>query len=377
MVFFSDMDVNKIEYLAIINDEYFIVVYKSYNLNQFGFPDKENIMLVVYSYKGKEKERVYLEEEPLSYHNHSEHLILVYQDKILYTNDELQFILSTAFNNEFIGVYEIFHQGQAFVNGIAVDQLLIEYPGNYNIQIVDDDYSFNQDITVNPIINIVGDRYNDYYLGSVVISSLGQLYLNDVEYHSKDKIETPGNYHLVVIGENDYCYEEFFIIYPVITYFNGEESGTFIENMKFESFVKIYSNAISMSLDGEPYDNQAIDEVGQHFLTVYGVNSMKFDIWFSILPTYSIKRVSSSEVILTVLGEGLLNDERISGEVLITNPGDYTFSLLNGNEIIETVFFVIENQEVIEDDTNITQEIFSYVFLGIIVIGCYFILRKK
>ena len=67
----------------------------------------------------------------------------------------------------------------------------------------------------------------------------------------------------------------------------------------------------------------------------------------------------------------------ITGEIVVTDPGEYTFNLLNGNEIIETVYFVIENEEVGEDEGNSLEEIFSYIFLGIIMIGTYFILRKK
>ena len=377
LILFSEKDYNTIDYVAIINDECFIAAYYSYNQNPDELPKEHMVMLIKYSYQGKELGRLILSDFPKKYHNHSGYMVMLYDDSIRYINQDMEVMDQLELSNNYIDEYYSYHQGDAYIDGLLVEKISFDYPGNYQIEIVDGDYSYNHDITIEPLVTLTGDFENGYFINTVKINSKGELYLNNEPYQVLDEITIPGNYHLVILGNNDFVYEKDFIIYPQITYFNGIETGLLRENMIFNTYVRLFSNAISISMDGEMYESENIYDIGQHIITIYGVNQMRFDIPFFINPSVHLERISEREVHLTIFGTGLLNGMLVSESVIVDEPGDYKFELLMEEQVIETLYFTIDNIYTSPQNEPFLDDILSYVFIVIVVIGGYFILRKK
>lgn len=368
-------------YLADVGDSEFIVVCERYlETENFEMPTFRDILLIKYDINGKKIDYIPLPDRIESYHNHNYNLVVVNKyNKYIYINTEMIVNDTLIVENQYIDSYVGQYQGSAYIDEEMTDNLMINGPGFYEINIIDRDYSFSYTVTIEPLVLIEGKKFQEMYIGNVSVTSKGEIYLNNLEYMSGDLITNPGFYQLKIKGNGGYEYFDDFTILPSISYFDGEETTEFKNNLEVYKPIAVYSNAISLVLNGSVYHSDMINEPGPYQLSIYGVNGMTYDVFFSIYPTvFGITNHSEYKYVsLSIFGEAILNGETVSGNVYLEKEGEYHLDLLFGEEVCESYDFIIEN----EADSTVDETKFSfnmnYLFIFIIVIGGWIILRKK
>ncbi|MBN2540951.1 MAG: hypothetical protein JXB08_05430 [Bacilli bacterium] len=368
-------------YVADVGNGEFLFICKQYTQSDLGLPVFLRYIIYHYDLQGKVLE--FLHSTTTSYrsfHNHNHILVFLNHDgSIEYMNHLGEISPDFQPEIEFSNRALIQYQGQAYVNQELVEAIILEGPGYYDISIVDDTYHYNYRVSINPSIVINGERFEDYYIQDVTIDSQGILYLNNQLYESGSIVSTPGNYLFQVFGENGYQMERNFTILPSVECFDGVNTVAFIEGMEFESPLYIYSNAVSMAVDGEYYRSEAIEDVGYHDLILYGVGNFHVEIGFTIYPSvFGLNESDSYENLeLTIFGTAYLNGELTSGTVSLTQPGEYRLELLFEGNIYRSYDIAILDAVDSIDDQESSYSYWSIPFLVLAVIGAYYILRKK
>ncbi|MFA6647707.1 MAG: hypothetical protein WCS32_03625, partial [Candidatus Izemoplasmatales bacterium] len=321
-----------------------------------------------------------IDYQPKIYHNHNNCLILRFNEEIEYYDSDLELIDDISVNNVHIGEFHYQYQGEAYINGKMVEEINIKYPGIYKIKLVDGDYSYSFSVIVEPDVLIEGDMVSGFYLGTVKIFSYGELYLNNEVYKIGDSIYNVGNYHLLVLGDNEYRYEKTFTIIPDISVRQEGGLDVFVNNTDFYNPVQFYSNAISILLNDEYYGSEYICETGDYKITFLGINDYRLDLHFRILP--SIQGVEDAgvyqEITFNVFGNARLNGELISGNYKITDPGKYKLELLFNGEVYNSIEFKVvsgKSDNEVEEDSYLSY--LKYIFLFFGMLGGVLILRKK
>jgi hypothetical protein len=369
------------KYLAIVDVDTFIIVCDTYYFNlDYKYPIYRNSILLKYNISGELLFENSIDYKPDYYHNHNNLLILTNNEEEIIYNKDFDILENIQISNEVIGSFGYQYQGEAMVNGISVEEILIDYPGIYDIEIHDDIYNFSFKVTVHPDIQIIGAEYSDGYLGTVTIYGFGELYLNDVKYNIGTEIYQVGNYDLAIIGLNNYYSSLSFTILPNIVYSGESNQGQLVEEQEFYETIQIFSDAQSMFLNGEIYSSDFIDSPGQYSLIVYGINGFEARISFLLLPM--VKGVENgktyNEVNLKLFGEAFLNGQKISGDYKLDKEGEYILELLLDDEVYQTIEFTVESSR--EEISNNKIDLFGYlkyIFLIIALVGGVVILRKK
>ncbi|PKK95688.1 MAG: hypothetical protein CVV60_00175 [Tenericutes bacterium HGW-Tenericutes-5] len=368
-------------YLAVVDKNTFLIVCDSYYFNEeYTMPIYRDSIVLKYNLEGELLDKLFLSFRPNEYHNHNHLLILKNGQNNLIINKELRTIDEIDTEYEVLSSFEYQYQGIAYVNDELVDDLQINYPGHYNIRIVDANYIFDLFVTVEADYKILGDKYVAGYLGEVSFYSFGDLYLNDKVYNIGSSINDVGNHHMLIIGENGYRKDVFFVILPDISYNNGDIEGQLLNDAEFNTSIRIYSNAQAMFLDGEFYNSEYINQVGLHNISFIGINGYTLDLTFSIYPKISgVEDGNTYEnVTFIVFGEALLNEDLITGEITLNEPGEYKLELLFEGEIFETLIFnILAAEEIIEENEEDYTEYFKYIFIFLALIGGMLFLRKR
>ncbi len=379
-ILFDDGMYESFDYLAFVSNDKFIVVCKEYEYpDDYSLTVFRSTVIILYDLEGEELNRKYLQENYQEFHNHNDHLILINKiGAISYINQNLTVVNDIIFPSEFLGSYSDQYVGSLTVNGRETDELFIDYPGNYDIEITDGDYKYGYTISVAPEVSFIGEMFNENYIGLIAIETKGLLYLDGIYYESGDYISICGNHVLLIQGENGYEKSIEFLILPTISYSLDEELHPFMENMEIFSPINIYSDGISMMLDGISYNSSLITSTGEHELTIYGSNNYFLVLRFRLYP--EITGIENNgiydSVTFYLFGEGYLNEKLISGEVLVDEPGTYLLDVMYGNEVYETYeFSIIAGEE--PNETSLWDNYGNYILAGIIGIGAYLILRKK
>jgi hypothetical protein len=369
------------KYLAVVDKNTFLIVCDSYYFNEeYTMPIYRDSIVLKYNLEGELLDKVYLSFRPNEYHNHNHFLILKNGQQDLIMNKELKNIDKIDTEYTVLSSFDYQYQGIAYINEIEVDNLKIDYPGYYNIKIVDGNYIFNLFVTVEADYKILGEKYVAGYLGEVYFYSFGELYLNDEPYNIGSSIIEVGNHHMLIVGSNDYRKDVFFVILPDISYNDGESEGQLLSNAHFNTSIRIYSNAQAMFLDGEFYNSEYINQIGSHIISFIGVNGYTLDLPFAIYPKISGVENDGIYENLTfnVFGEALLNGDFITGEISLNEPGEYKLELLFEGEIFEILTFeILTVEEIIEDDEEDYTEYFKYIFICLALIGGALFLRKR
>ncbi|MDT8336880.1 MAG: hypothetical protein RQ856_03520 [Candidatus Izemoplasmatales bacterium] len=370
------------KYMAIVGEGEFVIVCDTYYFNlDYKYPIYRNSILLKYNTLGDLLLEKPIDFRPSNYYNHNNLLILINNNEEIIYNQDLDILDNIEIANEVVGDFAYQFQGKAMVNGTEVEDILIYYPGIYEITIIDGEYNFSFNVTVHPDIKITGEDYPNGYLGSVIIYGLGELFLNNDRYEMGTEISQVGNYDLVIIGMNNYSSHLNFTILPdVVCNYGDYNQERLIEGQVFYEPIQIYSNAQSMFLNGGIYGSDLIDYPGLYSLTLYGVNSFEVTISFLLKPSVSGVEDGRTynEVDLRLFGEALLNGKKISGSQLIDKDGEYLLELLLDDEVIQSIKFTIKRNET-ENSENIREFLsyLKYVFLFITLIGGVVILRKK
>jgi len=265
------------------------------------------------------------------------------------------------------------------VNGVYVENLEIDYPGYYEIEIVDGEYHFLYEIYIKPTITIQGNKFEDSYIGEISIVSKGLIFINGEYYESGTPINICGNYNIKIYGENFYSLQEDITVLPTITYLIDGDYQEFRENMEVSQPIFIYSDAISMLMDSNNYASGILTSTGSHELTIYGAGNYILVLNFSVIPYMEgIENGKVYETVsLEIFGTGILNGQLVSGNIVIEEPGEYTLELLYGEDTYETYTFTISDNELINSDRFEILNYLNYILLAVIGIGAYFIFRKK
>jgi hypothetical protein len=371
---------NVFKYLAIVSDDTFVIASNNYYINQNVDTSYINTSLLLYDCEGILLNEIDLSEKPVGVHNHNYNLIVSYElDELIYDSD-LNQINEMQNQYESLGTFVYQYQGRATINGIEVSDIDIQYPGIYEVIITDNSYTFTFTITVNPDYKITGDKYQEGYLGSVFIYSYGEIFINNKKYTIGSEINRVGNYNVMILGENNYRKDISFAILPDIVFNDGINQQQLLENSKFTSPIRIYSNAQTMFLNGQIYPSAWINDPGIYAIGLYGVNDYFVEIQFSILP--SVKGVENNEsyeqVNLSVFGKALLNGKEIVGEQTIREVGEYNLELFLDNEIYQTINFSIVNDNLVQESESVSYIAYlKYLFLLLSIVGGVLILRKK
>ncbi|MDD4069439.1 MAG: hypothetical protein PHF05_03205 [Candidatus Izemoplasmatales bacterium] len=369
------------KYLAIVSDKEFVMVCDVFSDSKdYALPIYQKTMLIKYNINGELLTEKSIDYQPKIYHNHNNCLILRFNEEIEYYDSDLELIDDISVNNVHIGEFHYQYQGEAYINGKMVEEINIKYPGIYKIKLVDGDYSYSFSVIVEPDVLIEGDMVSGFYLGTVKIFSYGELYLNNEVYKIGDSIYNVGNYHLLVLGDNEYRYEKTFTIIPDISVRQEGGLDVFVNNTDFYNPVQFYSNAISILLNDEYYGSEYICETGDYKITFLGINDYRLDLHFRILP--SIQGVEDAEVYqeitFNVFGNARLNGELISGNYKITDPGQYKLELLFNGEVYNSIEFKVisgKSDNEVEEDSYLSY--LKYIFLFFGLLGGVIILRKK
>lgn len=368
-------------YVADVGEDEVIVVCERYDLTaDFSIPNYNSTVLLKYNLNGDLIREVVLDKVPLEYYNHNNCLVMsYYKNKIEYVNNNMVFIDEIMIEKEYINEYYTQFQGEAYINEKHVESLKIQYPGNYDIFILDGDYSFSYSIILNPLVTIIGEKFNQEYTGNVSILSKGVIEINGIPYVNGKKIVIAGNYNIRIFGKNNYLYEQNISILPSITYSLKDSTFDFLDGLVVYEPISIFTNGTTVLINGELYHSELITNVGEYNLTIYGMNGMEYYLTFEIYP--SVIGVENNaiyeELDFSVFGEATLNGKRITGIHHIEEPGIYVLDLLMGDLIYNTYTFTISGIDNNTSENGNSQFNYNYIFYILIALGGILILRKK
>jgi len=380
-IIYDDLGFESFSFVADIgNEEIIIVCDKYYFSDNFEMPLFKNVLLMKYNLKGEKISQIVLQEKPAYYNNHNNYLIITYKDNSTdFLNNDMEYVKEIQIEEEYIAEYSTQYQGIAYINGEIVDDIYIDYPGNYNISITKNQYVYSYSIKVNPLIIINGEIYNDVYTGSINVISKGRMEINGDSYVPGDTISNPGYYSLVIYGINDYIFQENITIIPSITYAIGDLTYDFMDGLIVYEAISLYSNGITVLVNDELYNSKLISDTGDYTLTIYGVNGMQYELLFSIYPKVTgIENTGIYEEIdFTVFGNATLNGETISGNTHLDIPGAYRLDLMMNESIYKSYNFTIIGDHLVEEEIEQNLFNYNYIFYAIIALGGILILRKK
>ncbi len=379
---YDQLGIESFDYVADVGDNQIIIVCDRYHpSSRYDIPLYQDTILILYSLDGLVLDTRVLSYRPKSYYNHHYHLAIETTDgQVVYTDKSLSFNHQLSLKTSYVVGHAIIqYQGQAIVNGVATDILDFDWPGYYDIEIVDNDYRYAYTIAVHPHLIYEGTKKNDVFTDEVSIHAAGTLQLNDDDYISGTLITMPGIYRLTILGENGYVYTEDFTLMPTITYHDGMDTAVLDEGMQFTSSIQIYANGTSMTLNEENYLSEQITETGHYELRVEGVNQMAVTMTFDILP--HVKGIEDGGVYesisIYVFGEAIINDDIVSGVYETKTPGAYVLTLMFEDQVYQVIEFEIESQpETLQKDL-LEQPWVSGFFALVIIAGIVLILRKK
>ncbi len=163
------------------------------------------------------------------------------------------------------------------VNGVEYKSgSVISEPGIY---VLDDGIHEKKTITLNPEIELVGDKKGDYYKDYVEYKvSGGQIFINDELSYLNGTVSRPGYYKLKIKGVNGYTKEYDFIITPEL-YTNLEDGGTMSigETLSFNGRAKL--NGVDVK------NGFKLSESGTYILELYAGEQLIKEIRFTVPQT--------------------------------------------------------------------------------------------
>jgi len=310
----------------------------------------------------------------LNYGNCNYEFLFIDEDKsITIVNELLEVSSKTDLIYTYSDIFSYQFLGDAWINYSRVDELFIDWPGNYHIEISNTHFNYEFDIILNPIIEGVADGFQTN--SEVMIISKGELFLNGIIYQSNSSILEPGNYHLEIKGDNWYSQDLFFTIIPLI--------DGIVDNEESKEPVKITSNASSMTLNDEIYSGEVIGIPNHYQISFYGVGDYKGTLTFTILP--SIKGVENdciytSPVEIAVSGEAYINGVPLDRNYTVSKSGEYQIVIMFDGEVYQELFFevTIEDDFVLEESVSSNKiNMYQIVLGGLILLGLFLIIRKK
>lgn len=367
------------KYVAKVSENEYVIVCERYDgeMSEHGENFIDTILIKIDGLGNILEERS-IEIKFIDYYNHNYRLIgKTVSNSYYYYDCNLQDVSNTDIENEYTQDFFLQYRGVACVNGVLIDRIFLDQIGMYRVEIAEKGEVFIYDIVIKPEIFYIGDFQGASYVGPVKIVCSNEVFINDDLYPVGSTIETPGIYNVRIHGVNEYSYLDTFIIDPIVSYSTTIGQADFVNGLVVYEPISIYSNAISLFLDGSMYESGMIEEVGKYDLTVYGVNGLTYDLEFSICPkVYGLDNFGEYDRInFSVFGHALLNGENVEGSILVQDPGNYILELLLEDEVYQKYYFKILEGKVTNDiDTTFN---YNYVIGGVIVFGAALFFLKK
>ena len=327
---------------------------------------------------GHEFERIIVKHQYDSFHNHNNQLVLTNEDVTYFVGNDLVLKDEWAPPLDWYGSYLSAYRGEAYVNGEIMMTLELDDPGYYTIRIVDGDYEYTYSVVVHPVVDISGQSFEEDFIGELTVTSTTDFYLNGIRFQNTCVINQPGNYHLLIEGAGGYQYIRDFVVFPRLVVSDGRTASVLKEEDTYQMPVTIFSDALSLLLDGEEYMSTRIESPGTHELVIYGVNQFRATVtWFLEPSVQGVEDAKTYESLcLDIFGDARLNGDSIHGRVEIDRPGTYTLELMLDGEVWKTYHFsVIQSQKQAMDSVAEFNYV-NLIWLGLVLLGGYFIFRK-
>jgi len=369
-IIIDESGIESFVYLAEVKNNEFIMI-----LEKFCDQTKEyEYNLLLYNIYGELLKREVLIGEPLNFYNH--HHVLVIEDMggFIFVSNDLALSNELLNESEISGIYKLQYQGEAYINGKFVDSIYIDYPGVYDIKIIDSQYEYNGTIIINPEIELIGKSYKDGFIGVVKISSKGDMFLNGDEYISRDIIGTPGIYTMDIYGTNNYQHTFNFKIYPNLLVFDGDDQFEIENGMVFDFPISIYSNVDLIKVNGLDYEGEILTEPGDHLIELVVDNHVIDTVNISLISNLVgvIHNETYDQVRIYAFGDVYLNENKIEGYYHIKEEGVYKILVKNKDESYKEIKFYIEGQSKEEKP-----RLLPYGILVVSIFGLAIILFKK
>ncbi|MGI6392020.1 MAG: hypothetical protein ACOX16_00190 [Candidatus Izemoplasmatales bacterium] len=290
--------------------------------------------------------------------------------KIEYYDHELWKHDFVSPDGEYIDTFSYQHQGVAYVNGIQVEKIDLDYPGYYDIRIEGKNHLFQYAIVLH------SDPESLPLSGSstekVMISTKGDLFLNGEPITSGTLVSEPGNYDLVVAGANGYRLNRLFTIDAVIDNVDNGQS--------LMPPLKIKASGSDQTLNGKPYHGEDVYDAGTYLFAVHGQGDYLLERSFTILPV--VEGVANDETYLEKVNinlncYALLNGEAIPKNYLIDKPGSYVLVLYLNDMPYETIAFTVTAPSETEEANWFLDNIWLFVFAAMGALGLALIFKKR
>ncbi len=358
--------IDKFIYLADVGNGFFILILE---INH-----GEDYKLLKYHSNGELIEELDLAFKVLNAYNHHFHLVVKTIDGYVYVNSSLNIINQLSLDFNVVDDIQIQYQGSLFINGFISDSNIIDEIGNYEIEIIDDEYRFFYEIKMLSNVKIIGNEKNNGYYGSIYIEAEGDLLLNGNKYNNKTMIEQPGKYLLEIFVNQRFLQKEEFIIYPEVSYYNGIDNFELKNDIVLSESINIYSNVSTMMINDQPYHGELIEDIGDYQLKLMDEDYLLDIIYFRLESHVEgvENKETYEEVSFYVFGKVYLNDQIIQGYQHLSEPGAYHIKIYDQYKIVEEIQFTIIGQ-----NDSLDKHIYNYLILAVVLLGIGLIYFKK
>jgi hypothetical protein len=339
---YGEENINEFMYLADMGD-YLLVINRNYD-------DIEVLdTLLKYDLNGFLMESYELQQPALNWYNHHHHLVLEFEDDIMYVDHDFNF--SSDIANHLIDFESSSqYQGDLFLDGTWVEELL-NGVGSYMYTIKDGDYQFSYSLMNQPQLEIIGESYKDGFHGQVVLYTDASINYEGDVYVDSLTLNKIGNHRISLQGYN---YEESLniVIYPHISIYQSGEAKVLSDYDIFHAPIYLFSQADKLTLNGKPYDGGLISQTGYYQLDAWVNEAIVERLFFKIEPMVEGLENQGvyEELSFYVFGQASLNGNKVDGLILLNEPGQYHLDVYFENTIYESYDFELIGDEKPDDD---------------------------
>ncbi|MDD3842554.1 MAG: hypothetical protein WC296_02585 [Candidatus Izemoplasmatales bacterium] len=232
---------------------------------------------------------IHIDHQFKGFHNHGSYLIL---DEIasdlpnLILDANLEMTVLPSFTAEYKSGFEYPFIGTATVNADVVAKISIYNPGNYDVIITDEDYVYQFSVIIAALVDGVID--GEIYLEPIrIIVNSQNVTLNGALFVSGAFVSEPGDYQLVIDGENGYQKKINFQIAPTV-------SGVIDQGVYHETVTISVSGIATLNGKRISEGEIEIDEAGDYELILW-IEAKKYQtLNFEIINDSSIDTTESN-----------------------------------------------------------------------------------
>lgn len=253
--------------------------------------------------------------------------------------ETINFTLKTGANVEdgatYINEHTLHFIGDATLNGETVlPGTLINEVGNYFLELVDGSNTYTYNFVIEPDYSIFDNEINNEFTLEYINANVK---LNEESYISNTIVSEVGKYVLKVDGVNGYSKTYNF---DINAYSNIKNDDEFIDSVE----VEVIGGSFKID-DVEYTEKVTVDAIGNHTITIVGLNGYKKTINFVINPAitgvedfgYYFNAITPTINSINVTLDG---NEYISGNE-ISIEGVHSLVIAGLNEYEKTINFII------------------------------------